>query len=269
MTLKWRRFQVSDKFSSNDETGKYGITSTETSIAVRDSRVRYDATMRSKLFEWQVGTWIVLNDRNIYILKSERKNQNTKTPIWQPDPRNRVFINISQPRVCIWGLCEIGYYTPHVRSCYWCRWDVEISTAWGAAWVRWSTWTRWMDKRCQLHGDLIYWPFRWLLRLSPAVVPKHWWTVSERCIYQSLLTCGMTLHQENQIWLMANSLSQAISTCLSLCNNMSESARIRYHRVLLSLGPWIIYYLVREGVQIIIVMYIVNMGRKKLNTMWL
>ena len=50
--------------------------------------------------------------------------------------------------------------------------------------------------KCRPHNDPIYWLFRWLLRLSLAVVPEHRWTVSERCVYQPLLTCGMTLpHQ--------------------------------------------------------------------------
>ena len=50
--------------------------------------------------------------------------------------------------------------------------------------------------KCRPHDDPIYWLFRRLLRLSLAVVPEHRWTVSERCVYQSLLTCGITLpHQ--------------------------------------------------------------------------
>ena len=50
--------------------------------------------------------------------------------------------------------------------------------------------------KCRPHDVSIYWLFRWLPRLSLAVVPEHRWTVSARCEYRSLLTCGMTLaHQ--------------------------------------------------------------------------
>ena len=53
--------------------------------------------------------------------------------------------------------------------------------------------------KCRPHNHPIYWLFRWLLRLSLAVVPEHRWTVSERCVYQSLLTCGMTLPHQSRI----------------------------------------------------------------------